>query len=212
MKKLLVISLACLSLMAAEANALVSIYLDARDLLEGGMGTPKVPQVTLVLLVVDTSEDGISTANLPTGIPLTLGASIGDDLIVARFDCSVGDLGYISATTEFSLGGSVVQGKPLGIIWLPGNTIGDSTLLATTLGKYGSYDGIPHLFGDDWLIPADGNLVHLVLDTSGDPDPEYFGYATHNVIPEPSTITLMGVGIFGLLGMMRRRRREEHGK
>jgi len=199
MKKLLVIAIASLGLIALQANADVSVNLDASTLLQGGSGSSASLTSTLVLLVVDVSGNGLVTADLTPGISLAIGSSLGtDDLIIGRFDMSVGGAGYVSATT--SIVGTA--GKVLGIIWLNGNTIGDTTLTGGG-NKYGSTINTSPVGGDTWSIPADGNLISLVLST-GDDDVS-LGYATHNIIPEPSTYMLVGTGLLGLLAIRRRR-------
>ena len=200
MKKLLVIAIASLSLIAA-ANANVAINLDASTLLQGGSGSAASLSSTLALLVIDNAGNGLTTADLSTGISLALGGIIGgDDIIVARFDMSVGGDGYVSGTTSFT----ATAGKVLGIYWFNGNTISD-TLLTGAGNKYGSAINPSPIAGDAWAVPADGNLSSLVLSTPD--DAESLGYATGNIVgvPEPSTYMLVGTGLLGLLAIRRRR-------
>lgn len=198
MKKLLVIAVASLSLIAAQSYGAVGIALDASTLLEAGSGSAAISTVSLVLLVVDVSGNGVSTADLTVGQDLSLGGTIGDDLIIARFDCQVGGLGYVSGNTQV-VGTS---GKPLGLIWFSGNTIGDNSLVMTTASLYGSLINAAIVGGDVWTMPSDGADISLVLSTADEAASE--GFSTHNVIPEPSTYMLVGTGLLGLLALRRR--------
>lgn len=210
MKTLLLIASACLSLMITEVNGSVVINLDALDLRSGPDGSsPLAPTYTLVLLVVDTAANGLATSGLHYGSSLALGSSINDDLIVARFDCSVGGPGYVSANTEFT----GTQGKPLGIMWFPTLTLADTMYIGSLENtvKFGAYTGgsSPN-HGDSWAIPIDTGAISLVLATTssqpGALDPNSSGYAIYP-IPEPSACGLVGLGLLGILGMMRRRQK-----
>jgi len=223
MKRLLiaVAAVACASLLTMQARATVTINVSAIDAYDNN-GTPlPADNTSTVLLVEDENGLGAPTANIAQGTSLTVGSLLFSDyLVIGSWDMSTsgspGVFGLDSAS-GLTLGafgsGTLTATKQLDLLWFPylagpGGNVGAST--AYQGGYYGSiYGGNPANDGSDpWVVPADGSTVGIYILTSnnGGSTPDASMDATHIVVPEPSSIMLVAVGLLGGLGLIRRRR------
>jgi hypothetical protein len=210
MKKLLVITVAALSLVAMQARASVGLTLGVLDILDENGNL--APVNTVGLWVVDTTGAGFA---LPTSI--SSGSSIavgqyfnGGNLQIVDVEdilTTTAQPGYDSLTFNgtYGVGNIAATGEKFGIIWLPEQTIENTTLAAGYAGIFS--DGVG-TYSAAWVLPADGaNLGYdmtTVSELGGVPDAD--GLASIMIVPEPSSLALVVVGLLGAVGMIRRRR------
>lgn len=207
MKKQLAVAVACLAMVSLQARADTVYQVTAANLFEHD-GVTLLPQDRLVAMVIDTGNDGLSTATLSGGIALTNGASIGNDLIVGLYDLSAGgNDGQMAAQPLDVLYPPGVAGKRLGMYWFTGSTLANQQTVGGSW--YGSFQDTTG--GQDgsaaWVLPSDpgGNLdlKMLTTDVGGFWDPST-GTAFWAVVPEPSTVVLVAMGVLGMLAIRRR--------
>jgi hypothetical protein len=194
--------IATLGLATAQANAAVSVLLDAADLWKHD-GITLAPQSTVGLLIDDKNNDGISNGPLVAGLSLAVGSSFGgaDNVIVNRTTILAGGLGQdglLEFAAVFPLGGGVAAGDHLTIVWMP-NQINPSG--PANVGWYGWYKN------PFWIIPADGGyaIYDMLTESEGGTVPDSAGIAGYAIIPEPAGVTLLSMGCLGLVGLVRRR-------
>lgn len=204
MKKLLIIAIASIvAAQAAQAQGTVTIEVDALRLYVG-TGPAFAPLSTVGLMVVDKNSDGISNGPLIEGFSLALGATFGgdDNIIVARTTVgdSTGSAGELAFAANFALGPhGVATGQRVAIVWLPHQSFATPT---ATIGNYGWHSKAT------WLVPTAGFTVafpSLYTISVGGSDPESAGYSPYLIIPEPSTIGLVCLGLLGAFGIRRRK-------
>jgi hypothetical protein len=212
MKKLLVAIAVCLSLVAIQANATVSIGLDSSGLLQDNSATAIPGDAnSMGLLVVDIGGLGAPTATIGNGVAITLGSTIlGNYIVIASGDFTApGTDGLLQlANGALVLAGNVATGKQIDLIWFPG-LVGTSTATpASGTSWYGSFYGGLSGNGDPWTGPADGfagKIQFLTAAVEGG-NADSAGVASNPVGgPEPSAHMLVGTGLLGLLAIRRRR-------
>lgn len=214
MKKLLVIAVAAASLVAMQqAKATVAINVTfAGDLLDHNNNLIPADGNSVGLLVEDINGLGAPTALIPNSQPLTVGSTIlSDYLILGKADFTSIQAGAWSIAVNATLGGSIATGKQLDIIWLPGISASANSTPASGSSWYGSFYGAAGSDGSDpWAVPADGATINLAMITvsEGGSIPNSAGASPSpvGVVPEPSSISLVVLGVLGAVGIIRRRK------
>jgi len=221
MKKVTAIAIVATCLVAYQAKATIVINMAVGTLQDqNGVVTPAP---AIALLVSDTSGLGLGggISNLAANSSLTLGGDLTingggvGDQIIGKWVIAAGSggNGLLSDSTSFALTAPLATAQNLYLLWFPTLTSSSSTPGAGT--HYGGYqagalqavaDG-----GQPWLMPADGANVTLAGLTSanGGSTPQsnlQASFATPAPEPEPSSIALVVIGLFGAVGMFRRRR------
>ena len=209
MKKLIAITAAIATLVTMKANATVTVALDALDVLNAASAL--APQGTVGLMIVDKSGDGITNGPLTAGGSIANGQTFGgsDNVIVGNITIagtSAQD-GWLAWSAAWAIPSGVSGASRIAIVWLPDQAGNQSTLAA---GAYGWFSDASGTYSTAWVVPADGATVTYDMTTvsEGGSVPDAFGVANHtiNAIPEPSTVALVGLGLVGMVGMIRRRR------
>jgi len=219
MKKVIAIAVAVTGLMAYQAaNAAVVINVTAADL-QSTAGSPgtAIPAGALAILVADTTGVAAPTtlssnSALSVGSTLTL-TSAGDTYqILFAWNSSLGSgsPGALSDTTG-SIPGTTA-GNPVFLMWFPTLTLASTTSGAGThYGEYGGAQATGDLAGngsDPWVMPSPGATVNMnVLTSDNSGVTPYASLQSPNVtpVPEPSSIALVLIGLFGAVGLVRRR-------
>ena len=209
MKKLLVITVVALSLVALQARASVGLTLGAADILD--QYSQLAPSNTVGLWVVDTTGAGFA---LPTSIASGSSIAVGSyfagtalQIVDAEdINTTTAQLGDISLTFNgtYGVGNIATAGEKFGIIWLTQQTIGDTTLEGGYAGIFSDGAG---LYSNAWVLPSDGSALGYDMTTVSESGsvPDADGIANIMIVPEPSSLALVVVGLLGAVGMIRRR-------
>jgi hypothetical protein len=153
-------------------------------------------------LVAITGFGGMVTGDLGT-VSFSTGALSGGSLQMG---------GTFAAGGSFTISGNGSNGVPSGTLF-SGSFSGPSTWALTTLANgTHSYTLTGTLIGTADGTPVVGVTVQLTINTGK----EFFSGSTSisggdttivGSVPEPSTVTMLGTGVVGLLGMLRRKLR-----
>lgn len=218
MKKVIAIAVAVTGLIAYQAKATVTINISGGDL-QSSSGSPGtlLPSGALAILVADTTGTTAPT-NLSSNSALSLGSdltltSAGDTYqIIGKWNSSAGSgsPGELSDTTGAIAGTTV--GNPLFLLFFPTLTLSSSTSGAgTAYGEYGGAQATGDLAGngsDPWLMPAASATATLAVLTADNGGVTPYSALTSTLVtpvPEPSSIALVLIGLFGAVGLVRRR-------
>jgi hypothetical protein len=220
MKKVTAIAVAVASLMAYQANATVTINVTAGDLHTSG-GSSIIPAGALAILVADTSGLGLAGGvnNLAAGSSLTNGGDLtiqgggtGDQIIMEwNSSASSATAGLLAdSITGLTITAPLATGQNVYVMWFP-----TLTLASTTIGagvSYGGYGGtaatlIADAGSDPWTLPSNGASVNInaLTPSEGGLTPVAALSANFATVPEPSSIALVVIGLFGAVGLLRRR-------
>ena len=201
MKKLLLSAIAFVAC-SLSAHATVTINLGGGYIYFAD-GTTKAPLGSLLQLVASTNDNIFSA---PTPGSFTGGSS--DDVVIASFEVNQ-EPGIFLEDIVFSLGGTLGVGDQLMLRWFP-----SLTLSASAPGggeQYGEFrtDAVENGSTTNWLVPADGQThdLNFLTIAAGGTRPDAEGAANFVVVPEPSTVALLGFGgIAAAAGLLRKRR------
>jgi len=210
MKKLVIAAIAAVSLIGMQAMASVNLTLSAEDLLDN-TGVNMAPLNTVGLWIVDTSGGTSLAPILTLGENIAVGTTLTGttDKILAAADINnstdtTGQLG-ITFLGNDNVNGYAV-GDNFGLIWLVNQSLGVTTAQA---GWYGEFTDWPGSYSNPWVLPSNnGTDTSFDLTTVSESGgvPNSYGEATLQIVPEPSSIMLVVVGLFGGIGLIRRRR------
>lgn len=193
MQKILLIALLVVACSLSQATAVVTISL------EGGIvyqqdGTTAVADGRMVYAVALPSGDffPISTAGWVSGDNLILG-----NFWLTDFDF-LGEDGGFSTILVFNLSGGIASGQQFGFLWFP--TLTDQSSNPSAGTPYGFYTQ------PSYIIPSDGDTASFSFETVsiGGSIPDALGAASLQVVPEPSSAALIGIGA-ACLYLLRRR-------
>jgi len=211
MKKLLIATIAAVSLVGMQAIASVSLHIDALDLLDhtGSLA----PLNAVGLWIVDTSGGTSLSPTLTLGENIAVGQTLlgSTDKIIGDNDIntSTATTGYLGLDSGGTYGSgvltSVAAGYKFGIIWLVNQSLAVTTAVS---GYYGEFNDAAGAYSTAWVLPPDGSTSSYDMTTvsEGGGVPNSAGIANLQIIPEPSSIMLVVVGLLGGVGLIRRRR------
>ncbi len=208
MKKLFVLGLSLLA-SATFVHATITIDLAGGNLYTAIPGTV-APTGCLIQLIVSTT-DNVFTA--PNSGSFTGGSA--DDFVLASFSLNAPfGPGSFENVFNFALSAfpNLTPGDSLLLRWFP-TLSGTTPPSAPPAGAiYGQFriDIVEPPSDIGWFVPSDGAAVTLAFLTmaQGGTHPETDGLANMTValIPEPSTLALLGVAMAGLVAYSRRRK------
>jgi len=212
MKKLLIAAIVAGSLIGMQAMAAVSLFLGAGNLYESD-GVTFAPLNTVGLWIVDTSGGTSLTPTLTLGESIALGATLAgtSDKIIDVEDANNSNFGVGGINFGFSgaygsgLGAGLASGQKFGIIWLINQSLSQTTTVA---GQYGEFSDYAGAYSNPWILPADPTPLasyDMTTTANGGSVPESAGIANLTIVPEPSSIMLVVVGLLGGIGLIRRR-------
>jgi len=219
MKKLTLIAITAIAALAMSYRAQASVTL------EFGVGdlynsSSNILSAGIAVVVADSS--GLGAAGLDGALSATqhlaagslIGGGSGDEVLgagVYDITASSGQPGYFGGVVNGqALASPIAAGQKVFVVFFP--SLGDS---ATTVGQGTSY-GVSSNPGTDleggaaWVLPPDGATVALNNFDSNEGG-SYAPMSNGNLaiyttpVPEPSSIALVLIGLFGAVGLVRRR-------
>ncbi len=202
MNKKLIVTLMIASAIGVTARA-TTLYTIAGAELDDASAVA-IPQLSLAVLVIDSTGDGFAPLN--GGESLTIGASWGNDTVLQIEDLTAGgtDGLYLGAVTV-TYGGTITSGDKMILYWFPTLTL-SSTVLSNG-DPFGSYrDDVGLDGGAPWSLPADtgASLALNALTVSYGGSLADGSLLANQVVPEPSTLVLVGLGLLGMAALRRR--------
>jgi hypothetical protein len=170
-------------------------------------GATPLPNLSLVLLVADTQNNGFGDLTAGT---LNVGDFLNgtDDRILFRaaVNTALGGSAVQDTLTNATLTGSWNQGDALALVWFSGLTSGSFSF--TSGQSYGRFTTSSALSGDPWITPGDGGAITLSFVTSslGGSYGDALGRASLTAIPEPATFaTWVGALAAGAMAWRRKK-------
>ena len=212
MKNLPVVAVVAASLVGMQAMAYVGMSISAADLFTSD-GLTLAPLNTVGLWIVDTSGGTSLSPVLTLGENIALGTTLAGttDKII-----SVNDINNSTATPGqyadgitlaygSGIGTGVAAGQNFGIIWLVNQSLSVTTAEA---GYYGEFTDWPGSYSNPWVTPPNFYTISYDMTTVSEDGtvPNSTGIANLVIVPEPSSIMLVAVGLLGGIGLIRRRR------
>jgi hypothetical protein len=217
--KAISVMLIVMCLAAYQTKANVGLFVTVADL-EDQNGN-LIPTNTLAIMVADTTGLGMGggVSNLAANSSLALGTNLtiqgggAGDLIVGRWNSFSGSdqQGLLSDVAFVSLHPPLATGENLYLLWFPTLTLSDTAIGAGV--QYGGYGGAAATAildgGNAWQLPSDGGALELnaITPNEGGATPQANLAASFvtpiMLIPEPSSIVLVAIGLFGALGLSR---------
>ena len=189
--------LALTTLLQAQAYAQFATFNIAAGNLRDDAGILMPNASGLIVLVVDTLQNGFSTPSTSASLGTPVATFLNDDLLLGKWQIN-GGAGVLSDTTgSLALSGDWGGTDPVKMYWFPALSLSSSSIPSGT--KYGEYTDATGIDGSDpWETPGTG-LVTLNFLTTGQTgsNPESAGNASLTVVPEPSTYA----AVFGLLSL-----------
>jgi hypothetical protein len=182
------------------------------DLYIAGM-TP-TPDGSTAVLIVDSAGNGFGDFTFAANPVLseTMWSPELDDIVVGIFEIGSSETGIITGNTgDFALAGQLSPGDQMMILWYP--TLPFSPLL-TGPGQGRQFGFYRDNLGDplnQFVLPADGiaGTIYREVGVGGYPNASSGGTVANQytaVVPEPSTVVLVGLSVLGIVGGLRRRK------
>ncbi len=155
-------------------------------------------------MVIDPTGDGFAPLN--GGESLTVGASWGNDIVLQIEDLTAGGTdGLYLGSMTVTYTAPITSGDKIIMYWFPTLTLSSSSL---SFGdSYGSYrDDVGLDGGAPWSLPADTGaaLALNALTVSFGGSLVDGSLIANQVVPEPSTLVLVGLGLLGMAALRRR--------
>ena len=209
MKKLFIATITAVSLVEMQAVANVSLHIDAAFLYDN-TGVNYAPVTTVGLWIVDTSGGSSLSPELFPGESIAQGTTLAgttDKILVATDGTAADSPGYLG----FDFGPSAYPtgfagGQKFGIIWLVNQSLSVTTFQGGCYGEFSDYAGA---YSNPWTLAPDPTALEtydMSTVAAGGSVPEWMGIANLQIIPEPSSIMLVVVGLLGCIGLIRRHR------
>lgn len=211
------LALFSVSLLSSSASAFtLNLGLDAIRASDNSF----ITQSALALIVVD--KDGSGGFDLPTAGASTNVGPFGSDYIAWRGDFSgAGADGVFFDSPNFEIGTvDVPFNSRFSLFWFPDLTIGDMAFIeGTSYGYYSTLDATQFASDSAWNVGGSNSATYNInvfsLNNTGNltSNPEPTGLsdatlqATFVVVPEPSSMVLLAVGLFAALQWQRGRNR-----
>jgi len=204
MKKLIIAAIAAGSLIGMQAMATVTLEITAENLYDS-LGNP-LNGNSEVLMVIDTGT-GLPSGNINqfslfgadnVGGYIQLSKGVAVIMNTGNNTSGPGTIDLFDSTIVLGTDG-ITTGDKVGLLWLPDTLDGAAT---TAAGWYGDIENT------GFTVPSDGSGVSYdYSDTlnGGADSVASHGAVAGMVIPEPSSIALVVMGLLGGIGLIRRR-------